>query len=93
MSTASTPGSQSKETYVYNVGVERQFFDAVKAALTSFSRDGQAWADFIKTLDMYAQEILSRSDTLGCNTQAQGAPFPCFPVYVCARLSSSDELF
>jgi paired amphipathic helix protein Sin3a len=50
---------------VYNAGVERQFFDAVKAALTSFSRDGQAYAEFIKTLDMYAQEILSRNDMLG----------------------------
>lgn len=45
--------------------MERQFFDLVKAALTSFSRDGQAYAEFIKTLDMYAQEILSRNDMLG----------------------------
>ncbi len=51
--------------FVYNAGVERQFFDLVKAALTSFSRDGQAYAEFIKTLDMYAQEILSRNDMLG----------------------------
>ncbi|KAL7534835.1 hypothetical protein ACHAXR_006109 [Thalassiosira sp. AJA248-18] len=56
---------QTQETYTYNAGVERQFFDAVKAALTSFSRDGQAYAEFIKTLDMYAQEILSRNDMLG----------------------------
>lgn len=54
-----------KEVFVYNSGVERQFFDLVKAALTSFSRDGQAYAEFIKTLDMYAQEILSRNDMLG----------------------------
>ncbi len=51
--------------FIYNAGVERQFFDLVKAALTSFSRDGQAYAEFIKTLDMYAQEILSRNDMLG----------------------------
>jgi paired amphipathic helix protein Sin3a len=56
---------QTQETFNYNAGVERQFFDAVKAALTSFSRDGQAYAEFIKTLDMYAQEILSRADMLG----------------------------
>jgi paired amphipathic helix protein Sin3a len=60
---ASVGGQQ--ETFVYNSGVERQFFDAVKAVLTSFSRDGQAYAEFIKTLDMYAQEILSRNDLLG----------------------------
>lgn len=54
-----------QDIFIYNAGVERQFFDLVKAALTSFSRDGQAYAEFIKTLDMYAQEILSRSDMLG----------------------------
>lgn len=66
----SAPGVTAKkntqqEVFVYNSGVERQFFDLVKAALTSFSRDGQAYAEFIKTLDMYAQEILSRNDMLG----------------------------
>jgi paired amphipathic helix protein Sin3a len=61
---SASPGGQ-QETFVYNSGVERQFFDAVKAVLTSFSRDGQAYAEFIKTLDMYAQEILSRNDLLG----------------------------
>lgn len=51
---------------VYNAGVERQFFDAAKEALTSYSRDGgQAWAEFLKCLDMYAQEVLSRSEMLG----------------------------
>jgi len=57
--------SGKQPNFVYNAGVERQFFDLVKAALTSFSRDGQAYAEFIKTLDMYAQEILSRNDMLG----------------------------
>lgn len=53
------------ETFVYNSSVERQFFDATKEALTAYTRDGgQAWAEFIKCLDMYAQEILSRSEML-----------------------------
>ena len=54
------------EPLVYNAGVERQFFDAAKEALTSYSRDGgQAWAEFLKCLDMYAQEVLSRTEMLG----------------------------
>jgi len=54
------------ETFVYNAGVERQFFDAAKEALTSYTRDGgQAWAEFLKCLDMYAQEVLSRTEMLG----------------------------
>lgn len=57
--------STQQEAFVYNSGVERQFFDLVKASLTSFSRDGQAYAEFIKTLDMYSQEILSRNDMMG----------------------------
>lgn len=53
------------ETYVYNAAVERQFFDAAKEALASFTRDGgQAWAEFLKCLHMYAQEILSRPQML-----------------------------
>uniref|UniRef100_A0A7S4IGZ1 Histone deacetylase interacting domain-containing protein n=1 Tax=Odontella aurita TaxID=265563 RepID=A0A7S4IGZ1_9STRA len=54
------------EPAVYNAGVERQFFDAAKEALTSYSRDGgQAWAEFLKCLDMYAQEVLSKQEMLG----------------------------
>jgi len=54
------------ESFVYNAGVERQFFDAAKEALTSYSRDGElAWAEFLKCMDLYAQEILSRSEMLG----------------------------
>jgi len=50
---------------VYNPAVERQFFDATKEALTAYTRDGgQAWAEFLKCLDMYAQEILSKSEML-----------------------------
>jgi paired amphipathic helix protein Sin3a len=56
---------QQPESYVYNSAVERQFFDSAREALTSYSRDGgQAWAEFLKCLDMYAQEILSRSEML-----------------------------
>ncbi|KAL9182866.1 hypothetical protein ACHAXT_004145, partial [Thalassiosira profunda] len=63
-SRAGGPGGPAAE-FTYNAGVERQFFDTVKAALTSFSRDGQAYAEFVKTLDMYAQELLSRNEMLG----------------------------
>lgn len=56
---------QQPETYVYNSAVERQFFDAAREALASYTRDGgQAWAEFLKCLDMYAQEILSKSEML-----------------------------
>eukprot|EP00980_Cylindrotheca_fusiformis_P029895 scaffold24012_cov186-Cylindrotheca_fusiformis.AAC.8 len=56
---------QQPETYVYNSAVERQFFDSAKEALASYTRDGgQAWAEFLKCLDMYAQEILSRNEML-----------------------------
>lgn len=50
---------------VYNSAVERQFFDAAREALTSYTRDGgQAWAEFLKCMDMYAQDILSRNEML-----------------------------
>lgn len=53
------------ETFVYNSAVERQFFDAAKEALTAYTRDGgQAWSEFLKCLDLYAQEILSRNEML-----------------------------
>ena len=53
------------ESYVYNSAVERQFFDATKEALTAYTRDGgQAWAEYLKCLDMYAQDILSREEML-----------------------------
>jgi len=56
---------QTPEAFVYNSAVERQFFDAAKESLASYTRDGgQAWAEFLKCLDMYAQEILSRSEML-----------------------------
>eukprot|EP00536_Pseudo-nitzschia_multiseries_P005159 jgi/Psemu1/254267/estExt_Genewise1Plus.C_940008 len=56
---------QPPETYVYNSAVERQFFDAAKEALASYTRDGgQAWQEFLKCLDMYAQDILSKSEML-----------------------------
>ena len=60
---AADKGEES--SYVYNSAVERQFFDATREALTAYSRDGgQAWAEFVKCLDMYAQEILSRAEML-----------------------------
>mmetsp|Transcript_6734 Transcript_6734/g.19467 ORF Transcript_6734/g.19467 Transcript_6734/m.19467 type:complete len:946 (-) Transcript_6734:204-3041(-) len=56
---------QAPETFVYNSAVERQFFDAAKEALASYTRDGgQAWQEFLKCLDMYAQDILSKSEML-----------------------------
>lgn len=58
-------GYDGSEAAVYNSAVERQFFDAAREALTSYSRDGgQAWAEFLKCLDMYAQDILSRGEML-----------------------------
>jgi len=66
------PSSQP-ETSVYNSAVERQFFDSVKEALTTYSRDGgQAWAEFIKCLDMYAQELLSKNEMLSFVEQLLG---------------------
>jgi paired amphipathic helix protein Sin3a len=56
---------QQPEVFVYNSAVERQFFDAAREALTTYTRDGgQAWAEFMKCLDMYAQEVLSRTEML-----------------------------
>ena len=49
---------------VYNAGVERQFFDKVRDIMTSTSRDGGAWSEFLKCLDMYSQEVLSRTEML-----------------------------
>ena len=74
---------QKAEAFVYNSGVERQFFDAVKATLFSYSRDGQGWAEFIKTLDMYAQEILSRNDMLGYVERLLGKNRDLFEQFKC----------
>ena len=53
------------DSFVYNSAVERQFFDMARESLTSYTRDGgQAWAEFVKCLDMYAQDILSRTEML-----------------------------
>ena len=53
------------ETVTYNAGVERQFFDMTKEALRSTSRDGEmAWVEFLKCMDLYAQEILTKNDML-----------------------------
>ena len=55
---------QQASPMVYNAGVERQFFDKVRDTMTSSSRDGGAWGEFLKCLDMYSQEVLSRSEML-----------------------------
>jgi paired amphipathic helix protein Sin3a len=72
-----SPGRETQthhpEAYVYNSAVERQFFEAAKEALVSFSRDGgQAWAEFLKCLDMYAQELLSKTEMLNFVDQILG---------------------
>jgi paired amphipathic helix protein Sin3a len=60
------PHPPQPETFVYNTAVERQFFDTLKEVLTSNSRDGGvAWAEFLKCLDLYGQEVLSRVELLG----------------------------
>ena len=83
---------QKPEVFVYNSGVERQFFDAVKSALFSYSRDGQGWAEFIKTLDMYAQEILSRNDMLGYVERLLGKNHDLFEQFKCiiAAIGAAD---
>lgn len=83
---------QKAEAFVYNSGVERQFFDAVKATLFSYSRDGQGWAEFIKTLDMYAQEILSRNDMLGYVERLLGKNRDLFEQFKCiiTAIGSAD---
>lgn len=59
------PHPPQPETFVYNTAVERQFFDTLKEVLTNNSRDGVgAWQDFVKFLDLYGQEVLSRVELL-----------------------------
>jgi paired amphipathic helix protein Sin3a len=56
--------SPPAEAVVYNAAVERQFFDTAREAI-SYARDGgQAWAELCKCLDMYAQEVLSKTEML-----------------------------
>ena len=65
--------SAQPETYVYNPAVERQFFDTTREALTAYTRDGgQSWAEFLKCLEMYAQEILPRAEMLNYVEQVFG---------------------
>jgi Paired amphipathic helix repeat len=55
----------SQDQYVYNAAVERQFFDETRETLSALTRDGgQNWGEFLKCLDLYAQEQLSRNDML-----------------------------
>ena len=53
------------ESFVYSSGVERQFFDTIKEALTAYSRDELAWAEFLRCLDLYTQEFITRTEMLG----------------------------
>lgn len=63
------------ETMIYNAGVERQFFDLAKESLRASSREGDlAWAEFLKCMDLYAQEILSKNDMLRYMEDLLGKP-------------------
>ena len=58
---------EQMDKWVYSSSVERQFFDSVKEALVAGSRDGNvAWSGFLRSLDMYSQEQLSREEMLNC---------------------------
>jgi len=62
-----TCNPEQAKKWVYNASVERQFFDTVKEALVAGSRDGNvAWAGFLRCLDMYSQEQLTREEMLAC---------------------------
>jgi len=66
---AATPtnASVNSHKFVFSASVERQFFDAVKETLVGSSRDGNvAWQGFLRCLDMYSQETLSREEMLHC---------------------------
>jgi paired amphipathic helix protein Sin3a len=52
------------EAVVYNAAVERQYFDMAKEALKESTRDGETWNQFVKCIDLYAQEILNKSELL-----------------------------
>jgi hypothetical protein len=41
---------------------ERRFFDSVKDILTSSTRDG--WSDFVKQLDLFSHDVISKKDFL-----------------------------
>ena len=53
-----------------SVSAERRFFDTVKDALLSQSRD--AWTDFIKCLDMFANDALSKDELIDLLTDILG---------------------
>jgi len=62
-------------TFTYNSAIQRQFFDAVKEALSGASRDGEtAWSEFLKLMDLYAQEALNRQEMLGYVKDILGEP-------------------
>lgn len=47
------------------VASERHFFDLVKETLQSMSKPGHdAWAEFLKFLNLYSNDVLNRKDML-----------------------------
>jgi histone deacetylase complex regulatory component SIN3 len=55
-----------------SVSAERRFFDTVKDSLLSQSRE--CWADFVKCLDMFANDALSKEELLNLLADVLG-PF------------------
>lgn len=47
-----------------SVNAERKFFDHVKEALLSISRD--AWSEFVKCLELFSNDVLSKEDMFEC---------------------------
>ena len=47
-------------TAYHSISTERRFFDQIKDLLTSSSRDG--WSEFVKCLDLYSHDAISRRD-------------------------------
>lgn len=44
----------------HSISTERRFFDQIKDLLTSSSREG--WSEFVKCLDLYSHDAISRRD-------------------------------
>lgn len=73
------------------VANERQFFDHVKETLQSVSRPGHdAWADFLKYLNLYSNDVLNRKDMLnmledifGKHKVHRHPPSPCRSTLSC----------
>lgn len=59
MGTLPQPIGNIGSTY-HSISTERRFFDQIKDLLTSSSRDG--WSEFVKCLDLYSHDAISRRD-------------------------------